>query len=63
MKKKRDVRIEVWPGMFFVRIVNRCPRQRYCAAQFDKMKPDATPRTLADVEAWVKSQPHLNLIP
>ena len=54
---KRKVRITLERGVYFVEYVERKPRQRYLAAQFD-----ASMRTREQVEQWVNEQANLELV-
>lgn len=53
---KRQVRITLRRGVYFVEYVDRKPRQRYLAAQFAMDM-----RTREEVEQWVSDQPNLTL--
>ena len=53
---RRKVRVTLNRGVYFVEYVDRRPRQRYCAAQFD-----AGMRTREQVEQWVNEQSNLVL--
>lgn len=54
--KQRKVRITLKRGVYFVEYVDRRPRQRYCAAQFD-----AGMRTYEQVKQWVSARVNLIL--
>jgi hypothetical protein len=54
---KRQVRINLHHGVYFVEYVDRKPRQRYLAAQFA-----ADMLTRGQVEQWIAEQPNLTLV-
>jgi hypothetical protein len=56
MKRKVYIRWNTEPGCWLVRYLERKPRQRYCAAQFDKNTHRAY------VVSWVLKQGNLELV-